>query len=255
MAKRFQNNQPRSTLGYKNQKITNSPRTSVASNSWRTNASHGNSWRTNVPQPNDQNLQAAQAVEKIQQQLSQQLPFRRAYYKTLKKGSLMFANYLFWQHDPSPLVIVTDVLGDRIKGINLHYLTFKYIKSLLSEYCGKSFFGYRLVKHDAYIINAFRTYKKTGLRNIQLLDCDVINSQFQQQRRAYKYNPQEIKAIKEQLRRQLSQLTHPKANELSDRYSQMLTNQDGLQQLSNELRQDNSQNFQPNQSTINSEEA
>jgi len=180
----------------------------------------------------------ADAMEKLQQQLMKKLPFRRVYYKTLRKGSLIYAKYLFWKHDPSPLVVVTDVFADRIRGINLHYLTFKYVKTMLTQYCGKAFFSYRFIMHDAYIVNAFRTYKKAGLRNLQLLDCDQINLQFQERRRAYKYNPQEMKAIREQLRHQLAQLAHPRAEELAKQYAEMLATQEGFEELSRELRQD-----------------
>lgn len=156
------------------------------------------------------------------QQLLSSLPFRRVYYKSLQKGSLAYGQYLFWKYDPNPLVLVTDVLGDRIRGINLHYLTFKYVKALLSNYCGKPLFSYAFIKHDQYIVNAFRTYKKAGLRNLQLLDCDVINMQFQDRRKSYKHNPQELKFIKQQIRDQLRRSANPNAEQLANQYVQML---------------------------------
>src|SRR5687767_1875035 len=163
--------------------------------------------QTPIPHPNTRPNQPAN-------HLTNRLPFRRVYYKTLQKGSLMYSQYLYWRHDPAPLVLVTDVLPDRIRGVNLHFLTFKYVKSLLNMNCGKAGFSYAAIKGDKFLTDAFRTYKKSGLRNIQLLDCDFIKTQFQEQRRAYKYNPQELKNIRETIQRQLSRAANPKAEDL-----------------------------------------
>lgn len=197
----------------------------------------------------DQQQNSFDPPNKLQdkQQISQKLPFKRVYYKTLQKGSLCSAQYLFWQHDPNPLVLVTDVWGDKIRGVNLHYLTFKYVKSLLDQYCNKQLFGYSLVKHDQYIINAFRTYKKAGLRNLQLLDCDIINNQFKQQRKAYKYNPQELKTIREMLRKQLNDAANPKAEELSNQYANMIGTGSNFKDLASGQTQDGRRAFVPNQ--------
>jgi hypothetical protein len=179
-----------------------------------------------------QDARQAAAMQQQHQRLTQALPFRRVYYKSLKKGSLVYAQYLFWAHDANPLILVTDnphpKYPDQIRGVNLHYLTFKYVKSLLQLYCGKEF-DFKYIAHDPYIVQAFRTYKRAGLRNLQLLDCEVINLQFQERRRAYKYNPQELKIIRDQLRQQLERLAHPRASELAGQYAEMLNTQQGFQ--------------------------
>lgn len=190
----------------------------------------------------------AAAMGKLNQLLGQKMPFRHVYYKTLKKGSLIYMQYLYWHADPNPLVIVTDVGLDRIRGINLHYLTFRYVKDLLNHYCGQSMFSYKFIMHDPYIVNAFRTYKKSGLRNLQLLDCDVINTQLEPRRKAYKYNPQEIKSIRDLLRQQLQRLANPKAQELADKYVQMLGVQPGFEDLSRDLQQDARRMYRPDTS-------
>ena len=193
-----------------------------------------------------QDARQAAVMQQQHQRLTQALPFRRVYYKSLKKGSLVYAQYIFWSHDPNPLFLVTDnphpKYPDQIRGVNLHYLTFRFVKSLLQLYCGKGF-DFKYIMHNPYIVQAFRSYKKAGLRNLQLLDCEVINLQFQERRRADKYNPQELKIIRDQLRQQLEKLTHPRASELAGQYADMLNTQQGFQQP---FQQDARFAFRPN---------
>lgn len=198
-----------------------------------------------MPPRQNQNFGVQQFTPMPSNNIQNLMPFRRVYYKTLRKGALLYCQYTFWHHDPNPLVLVTDVEGDRIRGVNLHYLTFKYVKGLLSKYCGKMHFDYGLISHDPYIVNAFRTYKKSGMRNIQLLDCDIINMQFQEQRKAYKYNPQELKAIRDRLRKQMQGAANMSADDIANQYTQMLGTEQGFQDLPNNLRQDGRRAFQP----------
>ena len=154
---------------------------------------------------------------------------RRAYYKSLQRGNLAFFSYLFYHHDSNPLVLVTDVMPDRIRGVNLHFLTFKFVKAILSNYCGKTF-SYANIKHNNYTQASFRTYKKPGMRNLQILDCEYINNLLKPQRRGYKYNPQELKALKDQIQLQLQKAANPRAEELAGRYINTINNPQGFQQ-------------------------
>ena len=174
--------------------------------------------------------------------IQQQLPFRRVYYKTLQKGSLISCQYTFWKHDPNPLVVVTDVMSDKIRGVNLHYLTFNYVRTILSHYCGKPHFGYKFIMHDPYIVNAFRTYKRLGLRKVQMLDCDIINKELKVRR---SFNPQEIKEIRKQLRQQLRQRVNPNAAELAQQYTEMISKTPGFEALPADMRQDGRRIFRP----------
>ncbi len=178
--------------------------------------------------------------------IEQQLPFRRIYYKTIQSGSLISSQYMFWKHDPFPLILVTDVnppkAPNSIRGINLHYLTFRYVKNLLSHYCDKSHFGYKFIMHDPYIVNAFRTYKRTGLRKIQMLDCEGISKELNVRR---SFNPQELKEIKKQIRQQLRKQVNPSAAELAKQYIEMISPAPGFSPLSQEMRQDARRAFRP----------
>lgn len=175
--------------------------------------------------------------------LSQRLPFRNIYYKTIQKGSLISCQYLYWKHDPYPLVLITDIgAGSQvgliqgeagIRGVNLHYLTYRYISDMLNKYCDQRGFSYSLIKSDQYITNAYRTYKQSGLRQIKLLDCQVINAMLQTAR---SYRPDQIKKIREQIQEQLQRQVNPKAEDIAKQYESQITPREGFEQLSKELR-------------------
>lgn len=196
-----------------------------------------------APQPPQR--QPQQQLQPTQQpQFLNKLPFKRSYYKTLKKGALVWFNYTFWKHDNTPLVLVTDVMGDRIRGVNLHYLTLRYMKGLLQSYCGKDFFSYRFIKHDQFMVNAFRTYKKSGIRQLNILDCDVLNNSLQNVR---SLNPQQVDAIRQQIQQQLQQQLNPTAEQLAQKFQQQIVPQtgQGFTPLQRDQRQDARRKFTP----------
>jgi hypothetical protein len=53
--------------------------------------------------------------------------------KPIGRGSLITFNYIFHKsgHDPYPVVLVTDIWPNYIRGINLNYLTFPTIKKMV----------------------------------------------------------------------------------------------------------------------------
>ena len=170
------------------------------------------------------------------------MPMRTAYFKTLKPGALAFFQYLFFRHDNSPLILVTDAFPDHIRGVNLHFLSFNFVKRILGMYCGKPF-SYANIKHDNYVRDSFRSYKRSGIRGLKILDCPSINNLLQDRRKAYKYNPQELQQIREQLRKQLVRMANPRAEELAGQYIDMLNPQQSFQQP---FKQDARFAFRPN---------
>jgi hypothetical protein len=136
-------------------------------------------------------------------------------YKPIGKGSLVVAKYDFWKHDPYPLILVSGIYNDqRLAGVNLHYLTYPYIKKLLQNYCNKKSFSYPLIKGDRYIVQAFRTYKRSGLRSARVIDCDfVLNTMGI----ARSYNPNEVEKIRQHIQRQLRQEINPRADDVLGR--------------------------------------
>lgn len=127
--------------------------------------------------------------------------------KPLWKGSLVQFTYEFAKpgHDRTPLIVVTDIMQNYIRGINVHYLTFPVIKNILQvsgmNACNNPNFSYANIKSDRYIISAFRQYKKIGLKRLKILDCSFILNVMGSVRAI---DPQEVEAIRNTIREQLN---------------------------------------------------
>lgn len=120
-------------------------------------------------------------------------------------------------HDPYPLVILTDVWTTAIRGVNLHYLTFPYIRHILEPNCGNSGFSYSNIRADKYIASAFRMYYRQGVLKPKKLDCSWLMQLLGAVRR---WSPDEIDRVRQDVRNQIQQRLQVKADELSaqDRY-------------------------------------
>jgi hypothetical protein len=131
-------------------------------------------------------------------------------FQTINKGSLVTFSYLYFKpgHDPTPLVIITDVWRDYIRGVNLHYLTFPYILRLLQPNCDNPRFSYYNIKGDAYIVGAFRQYKRLGIRQIKKLDCAFLLKVLQTVRTL---DPTQVDTIRRAVRDQINRTVNPPA--------------------------------------------
>ena len=148
--------------------------------------------------------------------------FRKIQDKTIKPGSLIVFRYNFFKNDPAPLCLVGRVgLNGMISGLNLHYLTFRYIKQLVQTYCGKNF-NYQLIKGNKYIVNSYRSYKREGRKNIQVLDCDFLLGVLGSVR---SFKPSELEAIRKSVQKQLQERMHPTAEDVSKQYQQYINPQ------------------------------
>lgn len=147
------------------------------------------------------------------------IPFQDAVFSNTKtslspivgRGSLVVFNYIFHKNDPSPLVLITDNQPQYIRGVNLHYLTFPVIKKLLypgGSICESSRVTYSYVSTDSFVVSAFRQYKKNGIQFMKKLDCSTIVKAMSIAR---SFDPNEIEAIRNEIREQLSVLTNPQA--------------------------------------------
>ena len=94
----------------------------------------------------------------------------------VKEGSLITFNYLFRKRDPYPMVIVTRIKqGERIKGINLNYLTFFDIRRLIQAWGDKTAFSYQAIKGDKSIVDlGFREYKWDGIRQVKKFNAQFL---------------------------------------------------------------------------------
>ena len=159
-----------------------------------------------------------------QAQLSASPLFKGSYGQSIvrqsqpvQKGTLITFRYTFAKpyHDPYPLVLVTDVahpVSGRldVRGVNLHYLTFPDIKNLLQPNCNNPNFSYSTLKQGPYIAvtNAFRQYKRAGIRQVKVLDCALLLNVLASVRAI---SPSEVEAIRRSVREQITRMTNPAA--------------------------------------------
>ena len=151
--------------------------------------------------------------------------------KTVGKGSLVYFNYLFWVHDPYPLVIIADIYPQYIRGLNLHYLTFPYIKDILQPGCDNRSFSYSNIRGGntpyatTYVPKAFRTYKRSGIRALKTLDCAFILNVLASTRAI---DPAEVDRIRQVIQQQIQQQMRgrqPNAAQMSQQYTGMVEGQ------------------------------
>jgi hypothetical protein len=138
----------------------------------------------------------------FQQQQQPQVP-QAAPNPFVTKGSLVMFRYAFWMHDPMPLVIITDYApGRMIRGINLHYLTYYYISTLINQSATNMAFSYQNIKGDTYIKSAFRTYKWPGISQVKKFDSQFILRMMTVGRT---FDPAQIRAIRQSVDQQIQQ--------------------------------------------------
>ncbi len=131
----------------------------------------------------------------------------------INKGSLISFNYTKWKHDPYPLVLITDITpGVKLRGVNLHYMTFNSIKNIIKNSCSNPGFSYSNIRGDKYIISAFRSYEWASIRQIKRFDCNVLLNIMATVRN---YDPSESKAIREAVQQQLKQVVNTKADSMT----------------------------------------
>jgi hypothetical protein len=114
-------------------------------------------------------------------------------------------------HDPYPMVIITDIWPRYIRGVNLHYLTFPYVKRLLTTYGGKNF-SYFHVRPDKYVANAFRMYVRMGIRQPKRLDTEWLLSVLGSVR---SFDAGELERIRMNIQQQIAQRLQVKADQLT----------------------------------------
>lgn len=155
----------------------------------------------------------------------QQPPFRRVAGEKPKKGDLVGFRYMFWKHDPHPLVLVTAQYNDgRIAGVNLHRLTLGDMKNLISQYCNKSSISYQgAVKGRSNIITGFRTYKWEAMKDMKILNCENFLSRLGVVREKKLLSPNEVAKLRAQIQQQLRRQINPKAGDLTKNQQQLPT--------------------------------
>jgi hypothetical protein len=94
-----------------------------------------------------------------------------------------------------------------MRGVNLHYLTFPYIKNLLRSGAGNQGFSYGNIKADPYIVNAFRSYKWQGIRQVKMLDSAFLLTVMATVR---SFDPTQVAAIRQAVQEQIQREVNPR---------------------------------------------
>jgi hypothetical protein len=143
----------------------------------------------------------------------------QALMRPVGRGSLISFSYpQSWAthrniiHDPTPVVLITDIWPKYLRGVNIHYLTFPYVKKLLQGNIGNPNYSYYQVKPDRYIAEAFRMYNRAGITQLKQVDSDFILKLLNIAR---SWNPAEIEAMKQQIRIQIQQRLQMKADQMT----------------------------------------
>lgn len=147
--------------------------------------------------------------------------------KSITKGSLIHFKYGNFKHDPNPLIIVTDIFPNYIRGINLHYLTFNYIKRLLKMHCDNQMFSYFAIKQDRFFVDAFRSYKRLGVKQPNKLDCSFLLNTLAMVR---SFDPAEVEQMRVYVKEQLRRQVNPKAEATQEKYMGRINQGEGFQQ-------------------------
>lgn len=126
--------------------------------------------------------------------------------------------------DANPLVLITDPLYKiptsplfYVRGINLHYLQMDQIRLLMGtriNACNNPTFSYNNIKPYKYIKQAFRMYKKAGIKNVQIVNCEYLKRLLGASRKLEK---QDLDAIKDFINQQLRKEINPKAKDIIGR--------------------------------------
>jgi hypothetical protein len=176
-------------------------------------------------------LQAQEKQDKLQKAADKVKPLFQRNNQVLRRGMLIAFQYRWMKHDPTPLVLISETcppnctdtrVNGTISGLNMHYLTFKYVKWLINSYCEKSGFGYGLYKGNQYILGSYRSYRKDGRRQIKSVDCksllDILGG-------IRSYKPSEVEAMRKQVQEQLRQRMQQNADEMTQEYLNMIYTQ------------------------------
>jgi len=124
----------------------------------------------------------------------------------ITKGSVITFNYVGQTkhrvHDPYPLVIVSDIFTTLVRGVNLHYATLPFVKNMILTYGSNPNFSYSFIKGNNYISAAFRSYKRSGISQLKMLDMNFLKGLLKVVRAL---EPGEIDKMRQQIKAMMEQ--------------------------------------------------
>jgi len=115
--------------------------------------------------------------------------------------------------DIKPMLIVTHIGQRSVQGVNLHYLTLPYLRAIVLNHGGdQSFSWHSRVKADAYLADAYRMYIRQGIQKPKILDIDWLKKVLFE---IQSFDPNQLKAIRNNIQKQIQQKLQAKANQLT----------------------------------------
>lgn len=135
----------------------------------------------------------------------------------IAKGTLVSFQYSQWKNDPNPLVILTNYSpGIKIKGINLHYLTYPSIMNLVNISKENPMFSYKDIAQNNILKSAFRSYTWTGVQRLKQLNTDRLTKIIDSNRN---FDPGQNEAIRNNVQSQLNQTSNINQNYYNKDYN------------------------------------
>jgi hypothetical protein len=122
-------------------------------------------------------------------------------------GSIVRFNYSFAKEDRNPVVLIVRNNGPYYEGLNLHYIRAQPLMQLISptgkNACGNKLFNWAAdIKPNQYINKSYRKYKKIGVTNLQVLNCDFLRRIIAA---SAKLNIQDLTALRTNIEQQINQ--------------------------------------------------
>jgi hypothetical protein len=142
--------------------------------------------------------------------------------KEIGRGSLISFHYpRSWAiipniiHDPYPVILITNIWSKYVCGVNLHYLRYQEIQSLLTYWGGNSGFSWAAIKKSRLYMPlryAIRMYVRGGIVTPKKLDSPFL---LQVLKSVRTFSPGELEQIKLTIQKQIQQRLQAKANEMT----------------------------------------
>lgn len=150
--------------------------------------------------------------------------FRVGSTRNLTRGVVGTFSYAYWKHDPYPLILCCGPNKQgNLCGVNVHYLTLSYVKSVIKQYCDNPNMSYSMIRANMLMKSSYRAYKPLGIRGVRIFDGKFLAEILG---RVKSYNPAEIDRIRQEIQTQIRAKMQPTADEMTAKTQPQPNNQD-----------------------------
>lgn len=91
----------------------------------------------------------------------------------MKSGDIISFNYAAARRDNNPLVLITDITPEYVRGVNLHYLPYSSASAAVANAAGKQT-SYQSISPNSKWKAAFRMYRRSYMRSQKVLNWDRL---------------------------------------------------------------------------------